>query len=244
MASPSVTYQFVNGQTSDGTQVNQNFSDILNAMTDGTKTFSLAAIVAAVSTLGVATVTSINAFTLPSVPASQSLLQSDSSGVITASNAITGVTTSSSAAAGIVGETASAVQAQSTPVSLTTNTAANVLTAPLTLSAGHWLISAVCAFDPAGTTNVADMQFSISLTSATMSDTATTRGTPSAAGEYAAQQSFGAATGLVIGLSWIQVSPTYSVKLATSTAFYLVAKSIFTVSTMGAHGYISAVRPR
>lgn len=46
MASPTVTYSFVNGQTSDGTQVNQNFTDILNAITDGSKDLTVNSITA------------------------------------------------------------------------------------------------------------------------------------------------------------------------------------------------------
>jgi hypothetical protein len=44
MASPSVTWTFTNGTTSDGTQVNTNFTDIINSMTDGTKDFHVAAL--------------------------------------------------------------------------------------------------------------------------------------------------------------------------------------------------------
>ena len=44
MASPSVTYSFTNGTSADATQVNQNFTDIINAMTDGSKTFSIDAL--------------------------------------------------------------------------------------------------------------------------------------------------------------------------------------------------------
>jgi hypothetical protein len=35
MAAPSVTYQFTNGTTADASQVNTNFSDIIDALTDG-----------------------------------------------------------------------------------------------------------------------------------------------------------------------------------------------------------------
>ena len=41
MAIPSVTYSFINGQTSDGPQVSQNFTDIINSLTDGTKSLTL-----------------------------------------------------------------------------------------------------------------------------------------------------------------------------------------------------------
>lgn len=43
MAIPSVTYpNFVNGTHADGPQVSQNFTDLINAMSDGTKDFSIA----------------------------------------------------------------------------------------------------------------------------------------------------------------------------------------------------------
>lgn len=44
MALPSVTYSFSNGTTSDATQVNTNFTDVINAMTDGTKSFTIDAL--------------------------------------------------------------------------------------------------------------------------------------------------------------------------------------------------------
>lgn len=47
MANPSVTYTFTNGTTADATQVNQNFTDIINGLTDGTKDLSVSAITAA-----------------------------------------------------------------------------------------------------------------------------------------------------------------------------------------------------
>lgn len=47
MPSPSVTNTFSNSTTADATQVNQNFTDLINAMTDGTKDFSIAALTCA-----------------------------------------------------------------------------------------------------------------------------------------------------------------------------------------------------
>lgn len=47
MASPSVTYTFTNGTTADASQVNQNFTDLINAMTDGSKSFSIDALTVA-----------------------------------------------------------------------------------------------------------------------------------------------------------------------------------------------------
>lgn len=47
MASPSVTYTFANSTTADATQVNQNFTDLINGITDGTKDLSVSALTCA-----------------------------------------------------------------------------------------------------------------------------------------------------------------------------------------------------
>lgn len=47
MPSPSVTYTFANSTTADATQVNQNFTDIINGLTDGTKDLSISALTCA-----------------------------------------------------------------------------------------------------------------------------------------------------------------------------------------------------
>lgn len=47
MASPSVTYTFTNGTTADATQVNTNFTDVLNSLTDGSKDLSISALTVA-----------------------------------------------------------------------------------------------------------------------------------------------------------------------------------------------------
>ena len=46
MANPSVTYTFTNGTTADATQVNQNFTDLINGLTDGTKSLTIDALTA------------------------------------------------------------------------------------------------------------------------------------------------------------------------------------------------------
>ena len=43
MAAIATTYTFTNGTTSDATQVNQNFTDIINGLSDGTKDISVSA---------------------------------------------------------------------------------------------------------------------------------------------------------------------------------------------------------
>jgi hypothetical protein len=47
MAYPSVTYTFTNGTTASATEVNQNFTDLVNGMSDGTKDLNVNAITAA-----------------------------------------------------------------------------------------------------------------------------------------------------------------------------------------------------
>lgn len=47
MASPSLTYTLTNGTTADASQVMQNFNDLLNGITDGTKDLSISALTAA-----------------------------------------------------------------------------------------------------------------------------------------------------------------------------------------------------
>lgn len=44
MPNPAVTYTFSNGTTSDATQVNQNFTDLINSLTDGTKSLTIDAL--------------------------------------------------------------------------------------------------------------------------------------------------------------------------------------------------------
>lgn len=47
MSNPSYTYTLTNGTTADATQVMQNFTDILNGVTDGTKDLSISALTCA-----------------------------------------------------------------------------------------------------------------------------------------------------------------------------------------------------
>lgn len=47
MAAPSLTYTLTNGTTADASQVMQNFNDLLNGITDGTKDLSISALTCA-----------------------------------------------------------------------------------------------------------------------------------------------------------------------------------------------------
>jgi hypothetical protein len=51
MPFPSVTYTFSNGSTADATQVNQDFTDLINGMSDGTKNLNISALTAAGATV-------------------------------------------------------------------------------------------------------------------------------------------------------------------------------------------------
>lgn len=47
MSNPSVTYTFSNSTTADATQINQNFTDLINGLSDGTKDLSISALTVA-----------------------------------------------------------------------------------------------------------------------------------------------------------------------------------------------------
>jgi hypothetical protein len=47
MAYPAVTYTFTNGTTASATEVNQNFTDLINGLSDGTKDISISALTVA-----------------------------------------------------------------------------------------------------------------------------------------------------------------------------------------------------
>jgi hypothetical protein len=47
MAYPSVTYTFTNGTTASATEVNQNFTDLINGLSNGTKDLSISALTVA-----------------------------------------------------------------------------------------------------------------------------------------------------------------------------------------------------
>lgn len=51
MGYPAVTYSFSNASTADATQVNQNFTDLINGASDGTKNYNISALTAAGATV-------------------------------------------------------------------------------------------------------------------------------------------------------------------------------------------------
>lgn len=183
MANPSVTYTFTNSTTADGTQVSQNFIDLINAMTDGTKSFSIDALTVAGAALFNGAVTLGNAsgddITHTGSLASAIPVKTDNSydigdtthglrvvhantfkGSSTAGMAFLGTTDGSAASAGYVGELLS----QSTTTNSTADqTSYAIFTTSQTLTAGRWLIVGAGSFALLGPSTSGSSQAQIEL---------------------------------------------------------------------------------
>lgn len=143
-----------------------------------------------------------------------------------------GTNINDSAAAGKVGEFVTATQPQSTPIALTNNAGANITS--ISLTAGDWDVWGQVVNAPAGTTNYTLLIAGVGTASATIIGAAGVPGRSDCAFG-------GGATGGQPNAC--QISPTQLSLNSTQTVF-LVANDAFTVSTMGAYGYISARRRR
>lgn len=146
---------------------------------------------------------------------------------------IPGTATNDNACVGCVGQLISSTVLIGSAISITTGTAANVTTIPLT--AGDWDVSGEIIFGGAATTNFNSLLASISATPATL-DT-----TPGNVG----LNSYGAA-GIVPTAgngNSVQVGPV-RVSLSGSATYNLVEFSNFTISTATAWGIIRARRVR
>lgn len=142
-----------------------------------------------------------------------------------------GTGTNDSAAAGIVGEIIESTVLVGSVVALTTATSANVTS--ISLTAGDWDVWGNVWFNPAATTSITRMQGAINTTSATLPTA------PGAGARFAHSQAAlvpNAQIGYPVGQLRISLSGT--------TTVYLVAEATFTVSTLGAYGYIGARRVR
>lgn len=140
---------------------------------------------------------------------------------------IHGTATNNSAAAGILGQIISSLVATGSPVTLTTNTAANVTS--ISLTAGDWDIEGNVNFNLTGATATA-FSAGISLTTATV---------PTDGSEVAS----GVVTTAITGVNGITL-PRKRVSIAGTTTVYLVAKSTFTLGSETAFGGITARRVR
>lgn len=145
---------------------------------------------------------------------------------------IIGSSTNDSAAAGSVGETVTSSVAFGAAVALTSSTTANVTS--ISLTAGDWDVwGQICSATSSGT--VPQSFFGqITTTSATLTFP------PTASTPTAGMNNLGgsATQGFYFAIPPIRLS------LSATTTVYLVANSIFTVSTMAAYGYIMARRRR
>lgn len=248
MASPSYTYSLTNGSTADASQVMQNYNDILNGVTDGTKDLSISALtVAGTATLngninlGNAsaddiTVTGSIASTIP-------IKTDDSFDIGTTSLRLNqvhaheyyGTQTNDSATAGYIGQIITGSLVRSSATSLVSATAKTVTS--ISLTAGNWLIFGALGITPGGTTVFSDANISYSLTTNTFPGVDTIAVPTS--GEVWISPTL-PSTGFAA--AW--PVPCARIILASTTTVYLVVSMTFSVSTCTAFGSISGIRCR
>lgn len=147
-----------------------------------------------------------------------------------------GTTTNDSAASGFVGQELLTNLPTASAVSLTTGTAATVITQSVT--AGDYELDGCVVFKPGATTSITVWAAAIS---------ATTNAVPAIIGQPAANEVLiqKAAAAFVPGANDICIPiPNMRISLASTTNVFLVAKSTFTVSTLAAYGSIRLRRIR
>lgn len=137
---------------------------------------------------------------------------------------IIGTTTNNNANAGSVGEI---LTGTTNTTSLSTGVSANCTSVSLT--AGDWDVSGTIRFTPAGTTTVAGILASISITSATLGSF----------GQYSQIQAT-----LTTGAQQALTTPVTRISLSATSTVYLVGNSAFATSTMTCDGTIRARRVR
>lgn len=155
------------------------------------------------------------------------------SGAITPSQTagIVGTTTNNNANTGSIGEYISAQVLAGSAISLTTATATNVTSLPLT--AGDWDVSGTVCYHPAATTNSTVNIATINTTSATLPTLPN-----------------GGAMNVLTSAIAVNAGdfclPTGSMRQSVSgtTTVYLIAESVFNTSTNAAYGFIGARRRR
>jgi hypothetical protein len=128
-----------------------------------------------------------------------------------------------------VGDYQESIVASGSAVALTSNTVANVTS--MSLPAGDWNIFGVLGFLPAASTSITQVTGGSSSTSATLDAMGTSFNMTSAA-------VVPGAVGQELPL------PTARVVLTVPTTIYLVARAVFSVSTMGAYGKLCARRAK
>ncbi len=164
-----------------------------------------------------------------------SLLVADSTGALSRSGnggiPVQGTNTNDNAAAGNVGEYTESALTSAAPVSLTNDTAANIVS--ISLTAGDWDITGAAGFTGGATTTVNYMRGSISASSGVLGgENARSVFTPNGATIFATTSA------VTFPLVTLRAS------LASTTTYYLVSQAGFGVSTMSGFGVIRARRVR
>lgn len=159
------------------------------------------------------------------------LIIADTTGALSRTGAggipVEGTNTNDSAAAGYVGEVIECNVAAGSAVSLTTNVPANICSVSLT--AGDWDLSALVQFAPAATTQITAIIGAFSDTSATLPTT-------QFRSQFNVTFTVNTTQGLPVARQRVQLSST--------TTYYLVVRSSFTVDTNTAYGGMYARRAR
>jgi len=154
-----------------------------------------------------------------------------SAGSLTLGQGIVGTTAGGNAVSGQVGEYVSANVLVGSAVSLTTNIAANVTS--ISLTAGDWDVSGSVCFTAPGTTNF-DHSFQwVSATSATFPTMPNSNG-----GGYFFWGAVSVDSTIPLPAGTIRIN------VSTTTTVYLSTRATFTISTLGAFGFIRARRVR
>jgi hypothetical protein len=166
----------------------------------------------------------------PAAPTAAATAAAGTTQIATTAFVRNGTTTNDNALSGQIGQYISATVLVGAAVALTNNTPTNITS--ISLTPGDWDVTATVADNPAGTTVPATLFGAISTTNSSL-------GTSPASGGYAANTSARPA-----GFAMTMPIGTTRLALASTTTVYLVAMSAFTVSTMGAYGFIGARRAR
>lgn len=152
---------------------------------------------------------------------------------------IVGTTTNDNAAAGKVGEVISASVVRSSAITVTSGSTLNIVS--ISLTAGDWDVRATITIEPAGTTAVTNFTPAISTTSVTLPG-ADTIGVPDSTGQIRMDVNY--PTGYVPTSVISQGIPSTRVSISTTTTYYLVLRSNFSVSTETTYGSLVGRRVR
>lgn len=190
------------------------------------------------SALQYTTNTGFTCFTGSAPLASPTFTGTVTTSALTATGAITpsqtagivGTTTNNNANAGSVGEFVFSNVPATSPVALTSGVAANITS--ISLTAGDWQVCGNIVVNPAATTTQAYFIGSINTTSATQAVSPN-------GGAYAQISS-----AVPAGLATAAYVGCMRQLITTTTTFYLVVTSSFSVSTAGGYGYLSGRRMR